>query len=63
MKLWYTSKTVWFFGLFLLINVAGLFGFVDWQPTPEQAEWVGSIVALIGLILRWKTSQQITFKR
>lgn len=59
-KKWYASKTIWFFGLYLLMNVAGLFGFADFTPTTDQAEIVGLVVALGGLILRFVTRQPVT---
>lgn len=46
------SKTVVFNILALLVAIAGGFGFVDFQPTPEITALAAGIVALINLYLR-----------
>jgi hypothetical protein len=52
-------KSVIFFGVALLVAVANLLGFADFQLTAEQSEWFGVIVPLIGLLLRALTKSPI----
>jgi len=49
-KQWYSSKTVWFGILFILIAIANLFGFADFKPT---GTWNGIIEAVIGILIIW----------
>ena len=58
-KKWYESRTLWFFILTLLVSVAGLFGFAEFELDPGQAELIGVIVSVIGVILRAFTKQGI----
>ncbi len=51
-KKWYKSKTLWFFVLTLLVSVAGLFGYTDFAPTTQQAEILGVIISVFGVVLR-----------
>jgi len=55
-------KSVIFFGLALLVAVANLLGFAEFQLSAEQAEWLGVIVPLVGLLLRAFTDSPI-FKK
>ena len=59
MKAWYASKTLWFNILFGLIAVAGLFGWVDFQPSQDVIDIVGVIVAAINIILRFVTKAPV----
>ena len=56
------KKTIAFFILTLVIALAGLFGFAEYQPTPEQAEGILAIVSLVGIILRAVTKTPL-FKK
>ena len=58
-KPWYASKTLWFNILFGLVAVAGLFGFADFEPTPQVTEIVAIVVAVINMILRLVTKKAI----
>ena len=62
-KPWYTSKTLWFNLLALIVTVAMGFGFGDL----ELAEWVEPIalglIAVINLILRAVTNKGVRFVR
>jgi len=49
-------KSVIFFGLALVVAVAQMFGFGEFEMSAEQLEWFGVIVPLIGLILRGVTN-------
>ena len=55
-------KSVIFFSLVLVVAVANLLGFGDFQLSAEQSEWLSVIVPLVGLILRSFTDTAI-FKR
>jgi len=59
MKKWYTSRTLWFTLLFALVNVAGIFGYADFTPDGNVAEYVSLGVAVIYAILRAVTNQAI----
>lgn len=52
-------KSVVFFGLALVIAVANLLGFGDFQLSPDQSEWFAVIVPLNGLLLRALTNSPI----
>lgn len=58
----WTSKTFWFFLLYLVLNVAGLLGYAEFMPTDDQAEIVGIIVAAAGLILRFLTNRGVSLR-
>lgn len=55
-------KTVIFFGLALLVAVANLLGFAEFQLSAEQSEWIAVIVSFVGLLLRAYTDSPI-FKK
>lgn len=55
-------KTVVFFLIVLAVNLANLFGFADFQMSPEQAEIFNLVVPVVGLILRYVTNSEI-FKK
>lgn len=48
-------KTVVFFGLVLLVQVANLLGFGDFVLSAEQQDILGVVIPLIGLVLRYLT--------
>ena len=52
-------KTVIFFALALLVGIANLLGFAEFQLSPEQQEWLGVILPLVGLLLRAVTKAPI----
>ena len=60
-KKFYQSKTFYFGLISLLVGVAGLFGFADFQP---DADWDQIAVILNGLVvilLRFLSDKGITF--
>ena len=62
-KKWYTSKTLWFNVLTVVVVVAGGVGYAGFQPDPEMQVIGAGLVAVINLALRvFATSQPITFK-
>lgn len=58
-KKFYVSKTVVFFFLTLLVSVAGLFGFAEFSPSPEQASIIGIVVSVVGIALRFLTKEPV----
>ena len=54
---WYTSKTFWFSVVFGLVQIAGIFGYGDFVPSPEVVQYVGiglSVIgALVGVIVKY----------
>jgi len=59
MKKWYASKTLWFSLLFIITAVAGLFGYADFTPSTQVAEWVQLGMGVLMAILRVYTSKGI----
>lgn len=54
------SKSFWFNILSLLVMVAGLFGFNEFQPDPKVIEGFGTFVTIGNILLRYVTSKPIT---
>jgi len=54
-----SSKTFWFNILFVIVAIAGLFGFNDFQPDAKVVEGVGALVLIGNIILRLFTSKPI----
>lgn len=52
-------KTVVFFALALLIAVANMFGFGDFQMSADQEEIALVVVSVVGLILRFVTKSAV----
>jgi hypothetical protein len=53
------SKTVWFGILYVLGAVAGLFGFADYQPTPEVNNIVEVVTGVLIIGLRFLTKEPV----
>lgn len=58
-KPWWQSKTVWFGLLMVLVSIANLFGYADWQPTQEELAVILGVVGLVQILLRLVTKQPI----
>jgi len=56
------KKTVIFFVITLIVALASMFGFTEYQPTMDQSELILAIVSLVGLSLRYLTKTPI-FKK
>lgn len=50
-KLWYESKTTWFGILWVIVGIAALFGYNDFQPTQEQVQFGGVITTIAGFLI------------
>lgn len=60
-KRWYTSKTLWFNLLTLLIALASqFFGFADFVPEGDVSEAIVGVIAFINLGLRLLTTRRVT---
>ena len=53
------SKTFGFGLLYIVISVAGLLGFGEFQPSPELVEIGGVVTGVIVILLRLITKQPI----
>lgn len=58
-KDFYRSKTFWFGGLVILVSIAGLFGFQEYQPPADLVEGIGAGLGLAVIILRFWTKEPI----
>lgn len=59
MKRFYQSKTFWFNVLALVATVATSFGYADFQPSPELANYALVVVTIINVALRFITKEPI----
>jgi hypothetical protein len=55
----FASKTFWFAILFVLLNIAGVFGYETYQADPELVNIVGLVVSALVIALRFITKQAI----
>ena len=51
-KSFWKSKTLWFGCLWVIVGVAGLFGFGDFVPGSDVIEWAEIINGLLVIVLR-----------
>jgi len=58
-KAWYSSKTLWFNGLSLLIAVAVGFGYGDHEIDPMTSELAALLITVVNIGLRFWTSKPI----
>lgn len=59
MKKYYTSKTVWFNVLALVVALATAFGYVG-ELSPDLEVFVPALIALINVVLRFLTNQGLS---
>ncbi len=52
-------KTVVFFALVLVIQIANLLGFGSFALSPEQSDVLNVVIPLVGLILRYLTKTPV----
>ena len=50
-KVWYETKHFWFGVLYVLVGIAGLFGYSNYQPTPDVQQWLSVATGVIILVL------------
>ena len=50
------KKTVIFFSISLLVAVASMFGYVEYEPSGQEAEVIAFVLSLVGLVLRLVTN-------
>lgn len=58
-KPFYQSRTFWFNALFVIVALAGYFGFTDYQPDANTAELAAVLIAVVNLVLRFITKMPI----
>lgn len=58
-KKWYQSKTLWFAILWGLVQLAGIFGFAEFVPGDQVAQYVNLIVSVVVALLRVFTKQPV----
>lgn len=56
------KKTIIFFVLFALLTLANMFGFTEYKPTTDEAEWIALGISFIGITLRNFTKKPIFYK-
>jgi hypothetical protein len=56
----FKSKTFWFGALYVVIGVAGLFGFAQFQPDPKLVDGLAALTGVIVVILRLVTKQPVS---
>lgn len=63
MKPWYTSRTIWFNVVYVVLMALGTvlsgLGYDSFQPSPEVVEIAGVLLAIINVVLRRLTTQPI----
>jgi len=59
-KKWYQSKTFWFGSLYVVVAIAGLFGFASFQPSPDLVSIVGLGTGLLVIVLRLVSNKGIS---
>jgi predicted negative regulator of RcsB-dependent stress response len=58
-KPFYQSKIFWFNALFVIVALAGYFGFTDYQPDANTSELAAVLISVINLFLRFITKSPI----
>lgn len=54
-KPFYQSKVFWFNALFVIVALAGYFGFTDYQPSADVSELAAVLIAVVNLFFRFLT--------
>ena len=63
MKEFWKSKTFWFNALFLVLTVAGVFGYGEFAPDQDAKDIAMAVTLVVNLILRFVTKEPITVRR
>ena len=58
-KPFYESKTFWFNALFVVVALAGYFGFTDYKPDASTSELTAVLIAVVNLVLRFVSKAPI----
>ena len=61
-KEFFKSKTFWFGALWVVVGIANLFGFADFQPDTITNDITEIVSGLIIIVLRFKTTQPVKIK-
>lgn len=62
-KEFWKSKTFWFNILALLVAVASAFGFSEFQPDSQVAEYALVIVTVVNIILHFVTNKALVTRK
>ena len=62
MKEFYKSKTFRFGMLWVLVGIAGLFGYADYVPDSDVEQIAEIVNGIIIVVLRFLTSQKVALK-
>jgi len=55
-----TSKTFWFNVIFIIVTIAGYFGYADFEPDSKVVEILGTVFAIGNILIRTVTKEPIT---
>ena len=55
----FLSKTLWFNGLALVVLIASAFGFAEFRPDPELANYALIIITVVNFALRLVTKRSV----
>ena len=58
-KHFYQSKVFWFNTLFVIVALAGYFGFTDYQPDSQTAEIAAVVISVVNMGLRFLTKTEL----
>lgn len=61
-KEFWKSKTLYFNILVLVVIVAEAFGYVDFVPNENTAEYAAAVITVINVILRFVTKEPLRIK-
>ena len=61
-KEFWKSKTFWFNVLALVVIVTEAFGYVDFVPSEDTAEYAAAVITVINVILRFVTKEPLKIK-
>ena len=62
MKDFWKSKTFWFGVLWVIVGVAGLFGYADYVPDSDVEQIAEIVNGIIIIVLRFLTSQGVALR-
>ena len=58
-KEFYKSKTFWFGALWVVLGVAGLFGYADFEPSSDLEQIMEIVNGVLVILLRFLTNKGI----
>lgn len=58
-KAFWKSRSLWFGLLYILTGVAGVFGWAEFQPSPQVVELGAVVTGIVIILLRLVTKQPL----